>query len=205
MILSTGMASEVEIEEAVTTARAAGCKDLVLLHCISAYPTPMDQANLRQMPELARRFGTVPGLSDHTLGTTASIAAVALGASLIEEHFTLSRADKGPDSEFSLEPADLERLCRDAKDAWLALGRAGFNRQEAEAGSKVFRRSIYITADLEPGDVLTAQNLRRIRPGYGLPPKHYETLVGRRVRRSVKKGTAVSWDLFMEATTSDSA
>jgi sialic acid synthase SpsE len=120
MILSTGMASEDEIDEAVTTAREAGCKDLVLIHCISAYPAPMDQANLRQMPELAKRFGTLPGLSDHTLGTTASVAAVALGACLIEKHFTLSRADKVPDSEFSLEPADLERLCTDARDPWLA-------------------------------------------------------------------------------------
>jgi N-acetylneuraminate synthase len=196
MILSTGMASEAEIEEAVTTARDAGCKDLVLLHCISAYPAPMDQANLRQMPELAKRFGTLPGLSDHTLGTTASVAAVALGACLIEKHFTLSRADKGPDSEFSLEPADLERLCTEARDAWLALGRAGFERQEAEAGSKVFRRSIYVTADLQPGDVLTPQNLRRIRPGHGLPPKYYDTLLGKRVNRAVKKGTPVSWSLL---------
>jgi N-acetylneuraminate synthase len=196
MILSTGMASEAEIEEAVTTARDAGCKDLVLLHCISAYPAPMDQANLRQMPELAKRFGTLPGLSDHTLGTTASVAAVALGACLIEKHFTLSRADKGPDSEFSLEPADLERLCAEARDAWLALGRAGFERQAAEAGSKVFRRSIYVTADLQPGDVLTPQNLRRIRPGHGLPPKYYDTLLGKRVNRAVKKGTPVSWSLL---------
>ena len=203
MILSTGMASEAEIEEAVTTARDAGCKDLVLLHCISSYPAPMDQANLRQMPELARRFGTVPGLSDHTLGTAASVAAVALGACLIEKHFTLSRADKGPDSEFSLEPADLEQLCRDAKDAWLALGSTGFERQEAEAGSKVFRRSIYITADLEPGDVLTTQNLRRIRPGYGLPPKYYDLFLGRRVTQAVKKGTPVSWDLHCDPRASD--
>lgn len=195
MILSTGMASEDEIDEAVTTAREAGCKDLVLLHCISAYPAPMDQANLRQMPELAKRFGTLPGLSDHTLGTTASVAAVALGASLIEKHFTLSRADKGPDSEFSLEPADLERLCTDARDAWLALGTAGFERQEAEAGSAVFRRSLYITKDLEPGDVLTSQNLRRIRPGHGLSPKHYEHLLGKRVHQAVKRGTPLSFEL----------
>jgi N-acetylneuraminate synthase len=122
MIMSTGMATEEEIAEAVDAARSAGCQDLVLLHCISSYPAPMEQANLRQMPELARRFGTLPGLSDHTLGTTASVAAVALGACVIEKHFTLSRADKGPDSEFSIEPEELERLCRDTRDAWLALG-----------------------------------------------------------------------------------
>ena len=196
MILSTGMASEDEIEEAVTTARGAGCKDLILLHCISPYPAPMDQANLRQMPELAKRFGTLPGLSDHTLGTTASVTAVALGACLIEKHFTLSRADKGPDSEFSLEPADLERLCTDARDAWLALGWAGFERQEAEEEGVVFRRSLYITKDLQPGDVLSPQNLRRIRPGHGLPPKDYDAVLGKRVNQPVKKGTPVSWDLL---------
>lgn len=188
MILSTAMASEAEIEAAVTTARDAGCKELVLLHCISAYPAPMDQANLRQMPELARRFGTVPGLSDHTLGTTASVAAVALGACLIEKHFTLSRADKGPDSEFSLEPADLERLCQAAQDPWLALGRAGFGRQEAEAGSKVFRRSIYFVRALPGGTIVAPEDIRRIRPGHGLSPKHYETLLGRRLRAAVSKG-----------------
>jgi N-acetylneuraminate synthase len=153
-------------------------------------------SNLRQMPELAKRFGTLPGLSDHTLGTTASVAAVALGACLIEKHFTLSHADKGPDSEFSLEPADLERRCTDARDAWLALGRAGFERQEAEGGSKVFRRSIYVTADLQPGAILTRQNLRCIRPGRGLPPKYYATLLGKRVNQAVKMGTPVSWELL---------
>lgn len=194
MILSTGMASEAEIEEAVTTARDAGCKDLVLLHCISAYPAPIDQANLRQMPELARRFGTLPGLSDHTLGTTASVAAVALGACLIEKHFTLSRADKGPDSEFSLEPVDLERLCRDAKDAWLALGHAGFERMVSEEGSKVFRRSLYIVEDIDAGETLTTENLRRVRPGSGMAPKHYDELLGRRVNCALKKGTPLMPD-----------
>lgn len=189
MILSTGMASEAEIEEAVTTARDAGCKDLVLLHCISAYPAPMDQANLRQMPELAGRFGTVPGLSDHTLGTTASVAAVALGACVIEKHFTLSRADKGPDSEFSLEPKDLERLCRDAKDAWLALGQMGFQRNASEEGSKVFRRSLYVVRDIAAGEVLTRENLRRIRPGSGMAPKYYDEVLGRRVNCALSRGS----------------
>ena len=198
MILSTGMASESEIEEAVTTAHDAGCKELILLHCISSYPAPIEQANLRQIPELAHRFGTLSGLSDHTLGTAAAVTAVALGACLIEKHFTLSRADKGPDSAFSLEPADLERLCQEAKRAWLALGQAGFERQEAEQGSKVFRRSLYIVEDLEAGDVLTSKNLRRVRPGYGLSPKYYDDLLGKRVGEAVRAGTPVSWGLMLE-------
>ena len=196
MIMSTGMASEAEIEEAVATVRDAGCKDLVLLHCISSYPAPMDQANLRQMPELARRFSTVSGLSDHTLGTTASVAAVALGACLIEKHFTLSRADKGPDSEFSIEPDELARLCRDARDAWSALGRAGYERHKAEEGCKVFRRSIYFVRDLPAGTIVGPSDIRRIRPGMGLPPKHFDSLIGRRLKTAVTRGTATDWDLF---------
>lgn len=194
LIMSTGMASEIEIEEAVTAAREAGCQDLVLLHCISSYPAPLDQANLRQIPELARRFGTLSGLSDHTLGTTASVAAVALGACVIEKHFTLSRADKGPDSEFSLEPDDLERLCRDAKDAWLALGKPGFERQRAEEGSKVFRRSLYFVKDLPAGHGITPEDIRRIRPGMGLAPKYFDQVVGSRLSQAVKRGTPVNWD-----------
>lgn len=196
MIMSTGMASEIEIEEAVTTAREAGCSNLVLLHCISSYPAPMDQANLRQMAELARRFGTIPGLSDHTLGTTASVAAVALGACVIEKHFTLSRADKGPDSEFSIEPAEFEKLCHDTRDVWSALGKVGYERQQAEEGNKVFRRSVYFVRDVLAGNVVTASDIRRIRPGMGLAPKHFDTLIGKRLKVDVKRGTATSWDLF---------
>ena len=198
MIMSTGMANEAEIAEAVTAAREAGCQDLILLHCISSYPAPMDQANLRQIPELAKRFGTLTGLSDHTMGTSASVAAVALGACLIEKHFTLSRADKGPDSEFSLDPADLECLCRDAKDAWLALGKAGFMRQKAEEGSKVFRRSIYFARDLPAGAAVGPDDIRRIRPGMGLPPKYFGQLVGRRLKVAVSRGMATHWDLFVD-------
>lgn len=196
MIMSTGMATEDEIAEAVETARSAGCKDLVLLHCISSYPAPIDQANIRQMPELARRFGTIPGLSDHTMGTTVSVAAVALGACVIEKHFTLSRADKGPDSEFSLEPAELERLCQDTQDAWRALGKAGYQRQVAEEGSKVFRRSVYFMRDLPAGSLVGAADIRRIRPGLGLAPKHFDSLVGRKLKVAVKRGTPTSWDQF---------
>ena len=198
MIMSTGMASETEIEEAVTTAREAGCKNLVLLHCISSYPAPMDQANLLQMAELARRFGTIPGLSDHTLGTTASVAAVALGACVIEKHFTLSRADKGPDSEFSIEPIEFEKLCQETSVVWSALGKVGYERQKAEAGNKVFRRSVYFVRDVAAGSVVTAQDIRRIRPGMGLAPKHFEQLIGKCLKVNVKRGTATRWDQFDE-------
>lgn len=196
MILSTGMCSEAEIEEAVTTAREAGCEQLVLLHCISSYPAPVDQANLMQMPVLAERFGTLPGLSDHTLGTTVSVAAVALGACVIEKHFTINREDKGPDSEFSLEPHELQRLCQDTYDAWSALGKPGFERQKAEIGNKQFRRSIYFVRDLKAGEVVTEADIRRIRPGLGLEPKYWDRVVGRKVIKDVSRGVAVSWDLL---------
>ena len=196
LIMSTGMANEVEIEEAVNTAREAGCNDLILLHCISSYPAPIEQANLRQIPELARRFGVISGLSDHTLGTTAGVTAVALGACVIEKHFTLSRQDKGPDSEFSIEPMELERLCAETKDAWIALGRAGYARKDSEEKSKIFRRSVYFVHDLAEGAEITRDDIRRIRPGKGLAPKFFEQLVGRKVSRQIKKGIATSWDLI---------
>lgn len=198
MIMSTGMCSEEEIEEAVAAARDGGCQELVLLHCISSYPAPMDQANLLQMPNLARRFNTMPGLSDHTLGTTASVAAVALGACLIEKHFTLSRKDKGPDSKFSIEPHELTQLCVDTRDAWSALGRAGFQRQQAEEASKRYRRSVYFVKDMKAGEQITSEHIRRIRPGYGLAPKHFDQLLGRTVKVDVTRGTAVQWELIHE-------
>jgi pseudaminic acid synthase len=198
MIMSTGMASEEEIAEAVDAARSAGCKELMLLHCISSYPAPMDQANIRQLAELGRRFDVVPGLSDHTLGTTASVAAVALGACVIEKHFTLSRADKGPDSEFSIEPDELKRLCQDTHDAWEALGQVGYDRQPAEAGSKVFRRSIYFVRDLPAGSVIGPEDIRRIRPGMGLAPKYFDELLGKKLKVAVQRGMPTSWGLFDE-------
>jgi N-acetylneuraminate synthase len=197
MIMSTGMASVSEIEEALTTARDAGCKDLVLLHCISSYPAPMDQANLRQISELAKRFGVLTGLSDHTMGTTASVAAIALGACMIEKHFTLSRADKGPDSEFSLEPAELKRLCSETKDAWQALGKQEFKRQEAEEDSRIFRRSLYFVKDLQAGHVIGPGDIRRIRPGKGLAPRFYEQVMGTSLVTSVTRGTPVAWELLL--------
>ena len=156
----------------------------------------MEQANVRQVQALAQRFNVLAGLSDHTRGTAASVAAVSLGACVIEKHFTLSRADKGPDSEFSLEPSDLERLCLDTKDAWLSLGIAGFSRQRAEEGSIVFRRSIYFIRDLPAGHVIGPADVRRIRPGMGLPPKFMDDVIGRRLTHSVVRGQPVQWNNF---------
>lgn len=198
IIISTGTCSELEIQEAVAAARGGGCNDLALLHCISSYPAPMDQANLLQMPELAKRFNVVTGLSDHTLGTTASVAAVSLGACIIEKHFTLSRNDKGPDSEFSLEPDELQKLCCDSRNAWAALGKSGFERQKAEEGSKQFRRSIYFVKDLKAGEIITVDHIRRIRPGMGLEPKYFDEILGRKVVRDVSRGTPCSWSLLHE-------
>lgn len=198
MIMSTGMATEDEIAEAVDTARSAGCDELALLHCISSYPSPMDQANIRQVAELGRRFDVVFGLSDHTLGTVASVAAVALGACVVEKHFTLSREDKGPDSEFSLEPDELRRLCQETHDAWQALGQIGYGCKPAEAGSKVFRRSIYFVRDLPAGSVIGPEDIRRIRPGMGLAPKYYDDLLGKKVVKDVSKGTPASWELVLD-------
>ena len=198
MIMSTGMATEEEIQEAVDTARNAGCKELVLLHCISSYPAPLEQANVAQLVELGKRFEAVPGLSDHTLGTAASVAAVALGACLIEKHFILDRGDGGPDSGFSIEPDDLIRLCNDTHDAWAAVGKVGYTRQAAEEGSKVFRRSIYFVREMRAGEHVTEKDIRRIRPGNGLAPKYFEEIVGKVLKVDVERGTPTSWDLFDE-------
>lgn len=196
LILSTGLASEVEIEEAVATAQNAGCASLMLLHCISSYPAPINQSNLRQIEELAKRFKVLTGLSDHTISAAVSIAAVALGACLIEKHFTLSRAIKGPDTEFSIEPDELKRLCSDTKDAWLALGKVGFERQQSESQNKIFRRSIYFVKDLPLGHLITTNDIRRIRPGMGLAPKYLDELIGRELACSVKRGEPANFKHF---------
>ncbi len=196
MIMSTGMANVDEIGDAIAAAREAGCRDLVLLHCISSYPAPIEQSNLRRLNAIAKRFGVVPGLSDHTMGTTAAVTSVALGACVIEKHFILNRQDGGPDSSFSLEPDEFARLCKDSKDAWLALGDESFTIQQAEADSLVFRRSIYFVRDLPAGSIVGEADIRRIRPGLGLAPKHFDSLVGRRLRTDVKRGTATDWKQF---------
>ena len=190
------MASKQEIEEAAAAVREDGRRELELVHCISSYPAPIEQTNLLQIPELAKNFGVLSGLSDHTIGTTVAVAAVALGACVIQKHFTLSRTVKGPDREFSLGPDELGRLCRDAKDAWLSLGRAGFDRKSAEDGRKVFRRSTNFVRDLPAGAVVGPGDIRRIRPGMGPAPKYFDQIVGRRVKCPVQRGTATSWDLF---------
>jgi pseudaminic acid synthase len=196
IIMSTGMASESEIDEAVKASREAGCKQLILLHCISSYPTPTNQANIKQISNLARRFNVIIGLSDHTLGTTVSVAAVTLGASLIEKHFTLSRKDKGPDSEFSLEPAELKKLCIDTKDAWLSLGKPGFKPRKVEKISKVFRRSLYFVQDIPKGHIIKPEDIRRIRPGMGLAPKYFDDVIGKKTRKKITRGKAVNFKDF---------
>lgn len=188
MIMSTGMASEVEIDEAVQAARDSGCEEIVLLHCISSYPAPLSSANLAKLSLMRERFGVQIGLSDHTLGTTASIAAVALGATVIEKHFTLSRADKGPDCEFSLEPDELKQLCDETYGAWSSIGTPTFERAEEEKSNLLFRRSIYFVKDLPAGHIITESDVRSIRPGYGLAPKHMRMIIGKRLSISVKCG-----------------
>lgn len=196
VLMSTGMATQEEIAEALEAARGSGCNDVLLFHCISSYPAPIDQANISQINNLKNYFGVTVGLSDHTIGNTAAIAAVALGASAIEKHFTLSKADGGPDSEFSIEPDELRALVRDTRDAWLALGSGGFDRSDAEAGSKIFRRSIYFVSDLKAGNQIRASDIRRIRPGFGLAPKYFESLIGKVVLRDVRRGQPVTLDLI---------
>lgn len=195
MIISTGMANFEEISEAVVAARENGCSELVLLHCISSYPAPVEQSNLRTITDLAERFDVVAGLSDHTLGTTVAVASVVLGACVIEKHVTLSRNDKGPDSEFSLEPQELRSLCADTKKAWSALGQAGYDRKSAEKPNLVFRRSIYVVENIKAGEKFTKENIRRIRPGFGLPPKYYEQLIGKVAAVAINRGTALRWQL----------
>lgn len=197
IIISTGMASEEEIEEAVATARSAGCKELLLLHCISSYPTPINEANIKQISNLSKRFNVITGLSDHTMGTTASITAVAQGACLIEKHFTLNRQEKGPDSEFSLEPKDLEKLCLDTKDAWTSLGKSDFKRHnKVEENSKIFRRSLYFVKDLPKGHILDTNDIKKIRPGMGIAPKYYERVLGKKLLKKVTRGQPISFQDF---------
>jgi len=192
MIISTGMANFQEISEAVDTAKENGCQELVLLHCISGYPAPMEQSNLRTIIDLARKFSVPVGLSDHTLGITASIAGVALGASVIEKHVTSNRADGGVDSAFSLEPDELKQLCHAAHQAYLALGQAGYEQKSAEKENIRFRRSIYVVEDIKQGEVFSAQNIRVIRPGFGLKPKYYETVLGQSAQMGLSRGHALS-------------
>lgn len=196
MIISTGMADAEEIQEAIDAAREGGCKELAILHCVSGYPAPAADYNLRTIPDMMRRFGLVTGLSDHTLDNTTAIASVVLGASIIEKHFTLDRNGGGPDDSFSLEPAELAALCRDSKIAWSALGEVNYGRKSSEEGNAQFRRSLYFVKDLKAGDVITPDAIRSVRPGFGVAPKYIEKVLGKKVREAVASGMPVAFDLI---------
>ncbi len=196
VIISTGMADEIEIADALAAARKGSAGGVALMHCVSGYPTPVAEANLRTMPDIARRFGAVTGLSDHTLGTAVAVAAVALGASLVEKHFTLGRADGGPDADFSLEPDELAALCRGCRDAYAALGEITYTRKSSEEPNKVFRRSLYVVCDVAKGERLSAENVRSIRPGFGIAPKHLPEVLGRRATRDLPRGTPLDWSMI---------
>ena len=196
MIISTGMASISELDETVRTVREAGCKQFVLLKCTSTYPATPGTSNVLTIPHMRELFNCEVGLSDHTMGVGAAVAAVAHGATVIEKHFTLRRTDGGVDSAFSLEPEEMKSLVNETERAWLSLGKVTYGPTEAEKGSLTFRRSLYIAKDMKKGDVLNDENLRIIRPGLGLPPKYYDVVLGRKVNRDVKKGTPVEWNIL---------
>lgn len=196
MIISTGMATVAELDLTIREARGAGCKDLILLKCTSTYPATATNTNLMTIPHLRALFDCEVGLSDHTLGVGVSVASVALGATVIEKHFTLARADGGVDSTFSMEPEEMTQLVVETERAWQALGRVSYGTTDAERASLIFRRSIYVAEDMKAGDVFTARNLRCVRPGMGMPPKYYDMLLGRHVNQDVKKGTPMNWKLL---------
>jgi len=181
MIISTGMADAEEIQEAIDAAHEGGCKELAILHCVSGYPAPAEDYNLRTIPDMMQRFGLVTGLSDHTLDNTTAIASVALGAAIIEKHFTLNRSGGGPDDSFSLEPTEFAALCRDSKTAWASLGRVDYGRKSSEQANVKFRRSLYFVKDLKAGDLITESAVRSVRPGYGAAPKYLDCVLGKKV------------------------
>jgi pseudaminic acid synthase len=196
IFISTGMATLAELDESVLTLRQEGCKDLILLKCTSSYPASPLDSNLATIPNMQELFGTQVGLSDHTLGIGVAIASIAFGATVIEKHFTISRADGGVDSAFSLEPEEFKMLVAESEKAWEAIGSVQYGITETEKDSRKFRRSIYIAKDLKRGDILTKENIRIVRPGYGLAPKYYPLLLGKRVKEEIKRGTPVAWDII---------
>ncbi len=194
MIISTGMADADEIAEAIDAARAGGCAELAILHCVSGYPAPAADYNLRTIPDMLARFGVITGLSDHTVDNTTAIASVALGASIIEKHFTLDRNGGGPDDSFSLEPAEMAALCRGARIAWDALGSVDYGAKSSEKSNVKYRRSLYFVKDLNEGEIIGSDAVRSVRPGFGLPPKFLDEVVGRRAAHAVRKNTPVSFE-----------
>jgi len=193
LILSTGMADKEEIAEAVNTARDAGCGELALLHCVSAYPATPQEANLHTIGDLAESFGAVVGLSDHTPGVAVSVAAIALGACIIEKHLTLDRSDGGPDAGFSLEPDELSGLVKGCRAGFDALGEVSYARTNGEEGNANFRRSLYVVRDIAAGEILSGDSVKSIRPGQGMAPKHYEAVLGRRAKHAIRRGTPLNW------------
>jgi pseudaminic acid synthase len=196
VIMSTGVATLADIDEAVRTLREAGCDDIILLKCTSTYPSSPENTNLRTIPHLSQLFHCPVGLSDHTMGIGASVAAVALGASVVEKHFTLSRAEGGVDAAFSLEPAELQALVTESERAFLALGYIQYGVQQAEQKSRLFKRSVYVSRDLAAGEAFTKDNIRVVRPGIGLAPKYYDQVLGKTAKTAIKAGTPLTWDLL---------
>lgn len=196
VIISTGMASIAELEEAVTAARQAGCSNIILLKCTSAYPASPDNANIRTIPHLRDMFGLQVGLSDHTMGTGVAVASIALGATMIEKHFTLRRADGGVDSSFSMEPEEMKMLVSETLQAWRSLGDVKYGPTENEKDLLKLRRSLYIVRDIKSGEKITRENLRCIRPSFGLPTKYFDVFLGKRAKTDIRKGTPVTWDMI---------
>lgn len=196
LIISTGMANYEEISEVVQTARDAGCSELVLLHCVSSYPAPLEAYNLKTIPDLSSEFNVDVGLSDHTMGIDTSLAGIALGACLIEKHVTTSREHTGPDSEFSLEPDELGSLCKQSLSVWKSLGKINYELRDEEKENLRFRRSIYVVEDIEVGEQISIKNIRRIRPSFGLEPKYFDEVLGKTAKVVIKKGTPLSWEMM---------
>jgi pseudaminic acid synthase len=197
MIISTGMADAEEIQEAISAAQSGGCQELVILHCVSGYPAPAEDYNLRTLMDMQIRFGLPVGLSDHTLDNTTAIASVALGACVIEKHVTLDRGGGGPDDSFSLEPSDLKALCNGAKTAWQSLGQINYGCKSSEQGNVKFRRSLYAVKEIRAGEIITEENVKSIRPGYGLAPKYWDDVMGKRVKFDIPSGTALNWKMLL--------
>ena len=198
IIISTGMANEEEIEEAIDTARSGGCKEIAILHCVSGYPAPAADYNLRTIPDMIQRFGLVVGLSDHTLDNSTAITSIGLGSSIIEKHFTLDRGGGGPDDSFSLEPAELASLCRNCRTAWEALGKVDYGMKSSEQGNVKFRRSLYFVKEMRAGEIVTSDSIRSVRPGYGLSPKYLTEILGSRLRKDVRVGDPVRSDCIVD-------